>query len=217
MGAAGSDAALETADVALMADELLKIPYAFRLSRATVRNIRMNLAISLVLKAAFVVAAVAGVATLWMAVARRHRRVGDRDRQRAAAAAGRLRLRASIPRAVVHLGVLGSRLAGACFGFDSHTFATRKPVDRHRRASCGLRRRSCRRRARGGRGGRARSRRSSCRCLRRCAGRTAALTSLTSARPSMSADPSGARRDPRLRARSRPGSRRRCAPSATRT
>ena len=35
MGAAGSDAALETADVALMADELLKIPYAFRLSRAT--------------------------------------------------------------------------------------------------------------------------------------------------------------------------------------
>ena len=68
MGAAGSDAALETADVALMADELLKIPYAFRLSRATVRNIKANLAISIVLKAAFVVAAVAGVATLWMAV-----------------------------------------------------------------------------------------------------------------------------------------------------
>ena len=40
MGAAGSDAALETADVALMADELLKIPYALRLSRATVRNIK---------------------------------------------------------------------------------------------------------------------------------------------------------------------------------
>ena len=68
MGAAGSDAALETADVALMADELLKIPYALRLSRATLRNIKINLAISLVLKAAFVVAAVAGVATLWMAV-----------------------------------------------------------------------------------------------------------------------------------------------------
>lgn len=68
MGAAGSDAALETADVALMADDLLKIPYAMRLSRATVRNVRINLAISLVLKAAFVVAAVAGVATLWMAV-----------------------------------------------------------------------------------------------------------------------------------------------------
>jgi Cd2+/Zn2+-exporting ATPase len=68
MGVAGSDAALETADVALMADDLLRIPYTFRLSRATVRNIRMNLAISVVLKAAFVVAAVAGAATLWMAV-----------------------------------------------------------------------------------------------------------------------------------------------------
>jgi Cd2+/Zn2+-exporting ATPase len=68
MGVAGSDAALETADVALMADELLKIPYAVRLSRATVQNIRANLAISLVMKGAFVVAAVAGVATLWMAV-----------------------------------------------------------------------------------------------------------------------------------------------------
>ncbi|MCU1383581.1 MAG: heavy metal translocating P-type ATPase [Acidobacteria bacterium] len=68
MGVAGSDAALETADVALMADELLRIPYAFRLSRATVRNIKMNLAISIALKVAFVVAAVAGVATLWMAV-----------------------------------------------------------------------------------------------------------------------------------------------------
>jgi Cd2+/Zn2+-exporting ATPase len=68
MGAAGSDAALETADVALMADELLKIPYTFRLSRRTVRNIRANLTISIALKAAFLVAAVAGVATLWMAV-----------------------------------------------------------------------------------------------------------------------------------------------------
>jgi Cd2+/Zn2+-exporting ATPase len=68
MGVAGSDAALETADVALMADDLLRIPYTFRLSRSTVRNIRMNLVISIVLKAAFVVAAVGGVATLWMAV-----------------------------------------------------------------------------------------------------------------------------------------------------
>lgn len=68
MGAAGSDAALEIADVALMADELLKIPYALRLSRATMRNIKANVVISLVMKAAFIVAAVAGVATLWMAV-----------------------------------------------------------------------------------------------------------------------------------------------------
>jgi Cd2+/Zn2+-exporting ATPase len=68
MGAAGSAAALETADVALMADELLRIPYAFRLSRATVRNIKANLAISILMKAAFVIAAITGSATLWMAV-----------------------------------------------------------------------------------------------------------------------------------------------------
>ncbi len=42
MGVAGTDAALETADVALMADELPKIPYALRLSRATARNIRVE-------------------------------------------------------------------------------------------------------------------------------------------------------------------------------
>ena len=68
MGAAGSDAALETADVALMSDELLKLPYALRLARATLRNIKTNVTISLALKAAFLVLAIAGSATLWMAV-----------------------------------------------------------------------------------------------------------------------------------------------------
>ncbi len=68
MGVAGSAAALDTADVALMADELLKIPYALRLSRATVRNIRANIVFSIVLKAAFLVLAILGIATLWMAV-----------------------------------------------------------------------------------------------------------------------------------------------------
>jgi Cd2+/Zn2+-exporting ATPase len=68
MGAAGSDAALESADVALMSDDLLKLPYALRLSRATMRNVRTNVAISLCLKAAFLALAVAGAATLWMAV-----------------------------------------------------------------------------------------------------------------------------------------------------
>ena len=68
MGAAGSDAALETADVALMSDELLKLPYALRLSRQTLRNVRTNVAISLCLKAAFLALAIAGFATLWMAV-----------------------------------------------------------------------------------------------------------------------------------------------------
>jgi Cd2+/Zn2+-exporting ATPase len=68
MGAAASDAALETADVALMSGELLKLPYALRLARATLRNIRTNVAISLVLKAAFLVLAITGHATLWMAI-----------------------------------------------------------------------------------------------------------------------------------------------------
>jgi Cd2+/Zn2+-exporting ATPase len=68
MGAAGTDAALETADIALMADELPKIPYALRLSRATTRNIRVNIGFSLALKGAFLIMAVAGAATLWMAV-----------------------------------------------------------------------------------------------------------------------------------------------------
>jgi Cd2+/Zn2+-exporting ATPase len=68
MGVVGTDAALETADVALMADELLKIPFAIRLSRATLRNIKTNIALSLALKAVFLVLAVAGAASLWMAV-----------------------------------------------------------------------------------------------------------------------------------------------------
>jgi len=68
MGAAGTDAALETADVALMADELLRIPYAFRLSRATARTIRANIVFALALKAVFLGLGVVGLATLWMAV-----------------------------------------------------------------------------------------------------------------------------------------------------
>lgn len=68
MGAMGSDAALETADIALMTDELPKVPYTIRLSRATLANIRTNVALSIGLKVAFVVLAIAGVATLWMAV-----------------------------------------------------------------------------------------------------------------------------------------------------
>jgi len=68
MGAMGSDAALETADIAVMTDELSKVPYTIRLSRATLANIRANVALSIGLKAAFVLLAVSGMATLWMAV-----------------------------------------------------------------------------------------------------------------------------------------------------
>jgi len=68
MGAMGSHAALETADMALMTDDLSKLRYAIRLSRATGANIRTNIAIALALKALFVILAASGVATLWMAV-----------------------------------------------------------------------------------------------------------------------------------------------------
>jgi len=68
MGAMGSATALEAADVALMSDELQKLPFALRLSRAALRNVRVNVALSLGLKAAVLVLAVAGISTLWMAV-----------------------------------------------------------------------------------------------------------------------------------------------------
>jgi Cd2+/Zn2+-exporting ATPase len=68
MGAAGSGAALETADIALMTDELLKIPFALRLSRAAMRNVRANIAFSIALKAVVLALALFGAAPLWMAV-----------------------------------------------------------------------------------------------------------------------------------------------------
>lgn len=68
MGAAASDAALETADVALLSGELLRVPYALRLAKATLRNIHVNVAIALGLKVIVLAAAAAGVATLWMAI-----------------------------------------------------------------------------------------------------------------------------------------------------
>ena len=97
MGAIGSDAALETADVALMTDELPKIAYAIRLSRATVRNIRANIAISLVLKAAFLALAIGGRRHALDGGRRRHRHVAHRRRQRDAAAASRVRYRPEVP------------------------------------------------------------------------------------------------------------------------
>lgn len=69
MGAAGTDVALETADVALMADDLSKLALTARLSRKTVAIIRQNIAFSIAVKAVFIILAVAGLATLWMAVA----------------------------------------------------------------------------------------------------------------------------------------------------
>ena len=68
MGAAGTDQAMETADIALMHDDLSKLPFAIRLSRAAMRTIRANVALSLGIKAAFLVAVLLGFGTMWLAV-----------------------------------------------------------------------------------------------------------------------------------------------------
>jgi len=68
MGAAGTDTAIETADVALMDDNLCKIPLFVRMSRATATVLRQNIALALCIKAVFVGLAFAGQATMWMAV-----------------------------------------------------------------------------------------------------------------------------------------------------
>lgn len=68
MGTAGTDVALETADIALMADDLSKLPVTIRFARRAERIIRANITFSLVTKAAFLGLALIGQATLWMAV-----------------------------------------------------------------------------------------------------------------------------------------------------
>jgi Cd2+/Zn2+-exporting ATPase len=68
MGVSGTDAALETADVVLMADDLTKLPGIVALSRKTLSIIRQNIAIALSLKLVFLILSVAGFSTLWMAV-----------------------------------------------------------------------------------------------------------------------------------------------------
>jgi Zn2+/Cd2+-exporting ATPase len=69
MGAAGTDAAIETADVALMSDDLSRLPWLLRHARRTLRVIQANIAFALGLKVIFVALALAGLATLWMAIA----------------------------------------------------------------------------------------------------------------------------------------------------
>ncbi|MEK1843412.1 MAG: heavy metal translocating P-type ATPase, partial [Pseudomonas sp.] len=68
MAAAGTDTAIETADVALMDDDLRKIPAFIRLSRQTSNILKQNIALALVIKAIFLGVTFAGIATMWMAV-----------------------------------------------------------------------------------------------------------------------------------------------------
>jgi len=69
MGAMGSDAAIETADIALMTDDLSKLPWLVGHSKRTLGIIRENIVFSLGVKVIFVVLTFAGFATLWGAIA----------------------------------------------------------------------------------------------------------------------------------------------------
>jgi Cd2+/Zn2+-exporting ATPase len=69
MGAAGTDAAIETADIALMSDDITKIPWLIGYSRRTLRVIKQNISFALGLKLLFIILALFEKASLWMAIA----------------------------------------------------------------------------------------------------------------------------------------------------
>ena len=68
MGAAGSDVAIETADIALMQDDISKLPYLFSLSNKTMGIIKQNITLAIVIKLLCVVLAILGIITLMMSV-----------------------------------------------------------------------------------------------------------------------------------------------------
>lgn len=69
MGAVGTDAAIETADIALMSDDLSKLPWLIRHSKNTLSIIRQNIWFALGVKLLFVILTFAGFASLWAAIA----------------------------------------------------------------------------------------------------------------------------------------------------
>lgn len=69
MGAAGSDAAIEAADIALMTDDLSRLPWLVKHSRRTLRIIHQNVVTALGVKVVFVALTFLGISTLWMAIA----------------------------------------------------------------------------------------------------------------------------------------------------
>lgn len=68
MGGAGTDTALETADIALMADDLSQLPFLFGLSRKALNIIRQNIAFALIVKVLAVLLVFPGILNLWIAI-----------------------------------------------------------------------------------------------------------------------------------------------------
>lgn len=68
MGALGSDAAIESADIVLMDDSLLKLPLAIKLSRRTMKIVRQNIVFSLAVKGVILILGALGIANMWTAV-----------------------------------------------------------------------------------------------------------------------------------------------------
>lgn len=68
MGGAGTDTALETADIALMSDDLGKLPYTIKLSRKALMIIKQNITFSLAIKAVALLLVIPGWLTLWIAI-----------------------------------------------------------------------------------------------------------------------------------------------------
>jgi Cd2+/Zn2+-exporting ATPase len=69
MGGSGTDVALESADIVLVKDELIQVPYLIKLSRKTVRIAKQNIAVSLTVKMILVALGLAGLTPLWFTVA----------------------------------------------------------------------------------------------------------------------------------------------------
>ncbi len=72
MGAAGSDVAIETADIALMQDDISKVTYLINLSKKTMSVVKQNIILSIIIKGSFAILTIPGFISLWLAVA-----VGD--------------------------------------------------------------------------------------------------------------------------------------------
>lgn len=68
MGGAGTDTALETADIALMSDDLSKLPFTMKLSRRALNTIKQNITFALVVKAIALLLVIPGWLTLWIAI-----------------------------------------------------------------------------------------------------------------------------------------------------